>query len=318
MSIMMRRISFLLALLIAPCLPGSLWSAEELQKIRIGFSTLAFSYMPFYVAQEKSLLKKQGLEAEYILMRSSILPQAVMNGNINFFPILSTGLSAAVSGLPVVVVLNLYNGTPWVLVTSKEINKPQDLIGKNVAIAGLRTSTHYFMLAGLKKLGLNEKDVGLVSSGGTQASFTALTSGQLAGAVVTPPFDDKAVSLGFKKFLFLGDLVDIPYTGLVTSQAEVKSNRDRVGKTITALLDGVSWLRANRGESVKMIADKFKVTQGQAEGTYETMISMFTKDGRLNPKVARGYMDVLRQDRPVPPDLDPQKFLDFSMLPASR
>lgn len=274
--------------------------------------------MPFYVAQEKGLLKEVGLEAEYIQMRSGILPQAVMNGNINFFPILSTGLSAAVSGLPMVVVLNLYNGTPWMLVTSAEINKPQDLIGKKVAIAGIRTSTHYFILAGFKKMGLNERDVGLISSGGTAQSLAALTSGQVAGAVVTPPFDDRAVSLGFKKFLFLGDLVDIPYAGLVTSQAEVKSNRDQVQKTITALLDGVSWLRANRGESVKMIADKFKVTQGQAEGTYETMIRMFTKDGRLSPKVARGYMDVLRQDRPVPPDLDPQKFLDFSMLPASR
>jgi ABC-type nitrate/sulfonate/bicarbonate transport system substrate-binding protein len=157
-----------------------------------------------------------------------------------------------------------------------------------------------------------------VSSGGTAQSFTVLTAGQVAGAVVTPPFDEKAVSLGFKKFLFLGDLVDIPYAGLVTSQAEVKSNRARVQKTITAILDGVSWLRANRRESVKMIAEKFKVNQGQAEGTYETMISMFAKDGRLDPKVARGYMEVLRQDRPVPPELDPQQFLNFSMLPASR
>ncbi len=314
----LRRISFLLAVLIATCLPDSLWSAEALQKIRVGFSTLAFSYMPFYVAQEKGLLKKVGLEAEYIRMRSSIMPQAVMNGNINFFPILSTGLSAAASGLPIVVVLNLYNGTPWILVTSKDINKPRDLIGKKVAIAGLGTSTHYLILAGIKKMGLNERDVGLVSSGGTASSFAALISGQLAGAVVTPPFDDKAVSLGFKKFMFLGDLVDIPYAGLVTSEAEVKINRDRVRRTIAAILDGVSWLRAHRGESVKMIAEKFKVTQREAEGTYETMIRMFTKDGHLDPKVARGYMDVLRQDRPVPPDLDPQKFLDFSMLPASQ
>lgn len=314
----MRRMSLSLAFIIAYFIPGSLSPAEALEKIRIGFSTLAFSYMPFYVAQEVGLLEKAGLEAEYIQMRSGILPQAVMNGNINFFPILSTGLSAAVSGLPMVVVLNLYNGTPWILVTSAEINRPHDLIGKKVAIAGLRTSTHYFLLGGLKKMGLNEKDVTLVSSGGTAQSFTVLTAGQVAGAVVTPPFDEKAVSLGFKKFLFLGDLVDIPYAGLVTSQAEVKSNRARVQKTITAILDGVSWLRANRRESVKMIAEKFKVNQGQAEGTYETMISMFAKDGRLDPKVARGYMEVLRQDRPVPPELDPQQFLNFSMLPASR
>jgi hypothetical protein len=45
---------------------------------------------------------------------------------------------------------------------------------------------------------------------------------------------------------------------------------------------------------------------------------MFNKDGRLPPKVARGYLDLLRQERSVPADLDPQKFVDFSMLPAGK
>jgi len=293
-------------------------AAETPQTIRIGFPSLAFSYLPFYVAQEKGLLKKAGFESEYIQMRTGIQPQAVVNGNINFFPSVSTGISAAVSGLPLVVVLNLYNGTPWILVTGKEVGKPQDLIGKNLAISGIRTSPYYFLVAALKKWEIPEKNVALISTGGTASSFAALTSNQVAGAVLTPPFDDKAVSLGFRKFQFLGDLVDIPYVGLVASLDEVKNHRERVRKTIATILEAVSWTRSNRGESVKMIADKCKVTPAEAERTYETMISMLTKDGRLNPKVVRGYMEVLRQERPIPADLDPQKLLDFSMLPTSR
>lgn len=309
-----RAISLVFLLL----LPDLVLSAESPQRIRIGFPSLAFSYMPFYVAQEKGLLKKAGLEAEYIQMRTGIQPQALINGNINFFPSVSTGISAAVSGLPLVVVLNFYNGTPWVLVTNKSINKPQDLIGKNLAVSGIRTSPHWFLQAALKKWEILEKDVSLISTGGTSSSFAVLTTNQVVGAVLTPPFDDKAVSLGYKKFMFIGDLASIPYVGLMTSQAEVKSNRDRVQKTIAALLEAVAWLRANRAESAKMIADKFKVTPSEAERTYETMVAMFTKNGRLDPQVARGYLDVLRQERPVPSDLDPQKFLDFSMLPSGR
>ena len=123
-----------------------------MQKIRVGLPSLALTYMPFYVAQEKGLLKKLGLEAEYIQMNTGIQPQAIMGGNINFFPSLATGISAAVAGLPLVVVLNFYNFTPWMLVTSKEINKPQDLIGKKVAISGIRTTGHYLMVAWFKKL----------------------------------------------------------------------------------------------------------------------------------------------------------------------
>ena len=299
-------------------LPGMVEAAESLQKIRVGLPSLALTYMPFYTAQEKGLLKKVGLEAEYIQMNTGIQPQAVVGGNINFFPSLSTGILAAVSGLPLVIVLNFYDITPWMLVTSKDINKPQDLIGKKVAISGIRTSPHYFLMAWFKKVEINEKDVGFIMTGGTASSFASLASGQVAGAVLTPPFDDKAVSRGFKKFMLIGDLVDIPTSGLVAARAEVMNHRDRVQKTIAALLEAVTWIRANRTESVKMIAEKFKITPAEAERTYETLVSMFNKDGRLPPKVARGYLNLLRQERSVPADLDPQKFVDFSMLPAGK
>ena len=299
-------------------LPGTIEAAESLQKIRVGLPSLALTYMPFYTAQEKGLLQKVGLEAEYIQMNTGIQPQAIVGGNINFFPSLSTGISAAVAGLPLVVVLNFYDITPWMLVTSKDINKPQDLIGKKVAISGIRTSPHYFLMAWFKKVEINEKDVGFIMTGGTASSYASLASGQVAGAVLTPPFDDKAVSRGFKKFMLIGDLVDIPTSGLVAARAEVMNHRDRVQKTIAALLEAVTWIRANRTESAKMIAEKFKITPAEAERTYETLVSMFNKDGRLPPKVARGYLDLLRQERSVPADLDPQKFLDFSMLPAGK
>jgi NitT/TauT family transport system substrate-binding protein len=316
---MKRETSFIVILLwINLILPGLVEGAESLQKIRVGLPSLALTYMPFYVAQEKGLLKKNGLEAEYIQMNTGIQPQAIMGGNINFFPSLSTGISAAVAGLPLVVVLNFYNITPWMLVTSKDINKPQDLIGKKVAISGIRTTGHYLMMAWFKKVEISEKDVGFIMTGGTASSFASLASGQVAGAVLTPPFDDKAVSLGFKKFMLIGDLVDIPTSGLVASRAEITNQRDKVQKTIAALVDAVTWIRANRTESVKMIADKFKITPAEANGTYETLVSMFNKDGRLPPKIARGYLDLLRQERSVPADIDPQKFLDFSMLPGGR
>jgi NitT/TauT family transport system substrate-binding protein len=269
-------------------------------------------------AQEKGLLKKSGLEAEYIQMNTGIQPQAIIAGNINFFPSLSTGISAAVAGLPLVVVLNFYEITPWMLVTTKEINKPQDLIGKKIAISGIRTSPHYFLMAWFKKVEISDKDVGFIMTGGTASSFASLASQQVAGAVLTPPFDDKAVTRGFKKFALVGDLVDIPTSGLIASRQEVANHRDRVQKTIDALLDAVTWIRANRVESVRMIADKFKITSAEAERTYETYVSMFNKDGRLPPKVARGYLDLLRQERPVPADLDSQKLVDFSMLPGGK
>ena len=316
----MKRASSWIVILVAMglSLPEQIIAAEAQQKIRIGLPSVALTYMPFYVAQEKGFLKKTGIEAEYIQMNTTIQPQALINGNINFFPSLSTGISAAVAGMPLVVVLNFYNITPWMVVTNKEINKPQDLIGKKVAVSGIRTTGHQLMTAWFKKFEINEKEVGFIMTGGTAGSFAALASEQVAGAVLTPPYDDKAVTKGFKKFMLIGDLLDIPTSGLMATRAEVTNHRDRVQKTIAALFDAIAWIRSNRPETAKMIADKFKITPAEANGTYETLISMFNKDGRLPPKIARGYLDILRQQRPLPADPDPQKFLDFSMLPGVK
>jgi ABC-type nitrate/sulfonate/bicarbonate transport system substrate-binding protein len=116
----------------------------------------------------------------------------------------------------------------------------------------------------------------------------------------------------------LGELADIPYVGLVTSQNEIKNNRESVRRTVTAVMESIAWLRANRADATKMIVDKFKVNQPEADGTYATLMRILNKDGRLNPKVARGYLDILRQERPIPADYDPMKATDFSMLPAAR
>jgi ABC-type nitrate/sulfonate/bicarbonate transport system substrate-binding protein len=290
-------------------------SAENPYKIRIGFPSLAFSYLPYYVAQEKGIYKKYNIEAEYIQMGTTIQPQAVVAGNINYFTSVSQGISAGVAGLPLVILINFCDVSPWVLITHKDINKPQDLIGKTVALSGVRTSPYYFFHAFLRKNEIGEKDVTAINTGGTADSFRALTSNRVAGTVVTPPFDDKAVSLGYKKFAQLGELADIPYVGLVTSQNEIRTNRESVRRTVAAVMEAVAWLRANRADTIKMIVDKFKVNQQEAEGTYATLIRILNKDGRMNPKIARGYLDILRQERSIPADFDPMKLTDFSLLP---
>jgi hypothetical protein len=38
----------------------------------------------------------------------------------------------------------------------------------------------------------------------------------------------------------------------------------------------------------------------------------------MDIKVARGYLEILRQERPIAADVDPQKFLDFSLLPTVK
>ena len=67
-TILQACLLFATAMLIAGIAQG----AESPYKIRIGFPSLAFSYMPYYVAQEKGFFKKYDIESEYIQMTNSI------------------------------------------------------------------------------------------------------------------------------------------------------------------------------------------------------------------------------------------------------
>jgi ABC-type nitrate/sulfonate/bicarbonate transport system substrate-binding protein len=313
------RLLFIAIVLCAGVIDFKLICAGEFSnKLRIGYPSSAVSTLPFDIAKEKGFYTKAGLDVEYIQMRSALGPQAILNGNIQFFTSPQSAINAAVAGLPLVVVLSLYRDTPWVLVTNKEINKAADLFGKRIAISDIRSSPYYFARAGLRKLGLDEKQVNLITTGGTSNSFATLATNQVAGAVLSPPFDEKAVSLGYKKYLFLGDLADIPYVGLFTSQAEIRANRERIRRTIGAVMNAIDWQKSNRSEAVKIIASRYRISSGEAERSYDTMVAILSPDGAINMKKVRGYLNLLREERPVADDLDPEKLVDFSMLPSAR
>jgi hypothetical protein len=83
-------------------------------------------------------------------------------------------------------------------------------------------------------------------------------------------------------------------------------------------MDAVSWQRTNRSDAVKMIALKFKVSQSEAEQSYDTMTGLLSIDGGIGVKKVRGYLNLLREEGPISDALDPEKLVDFSMLPSIR
>jgi len=52
--------------------------------------------------------------------------------------------------------------------------------------------------------------------------------------------------------------LDIPYVGVVTSQAEIKNNRDTIRRSLAALMDSVAWLRGNRAARAHRPAGLFR------------------------------------------------------------
>jgi ABC-type nitrate/sulfonate/bicarbonate transport system substrate-binding protein len=188
-------------------------------------------------------------------------------------------------------------------------------LGKTIAIGGMYAPPYFFALEGLKKLGLDPAtEVNYIDTGGTAGALTALASGQVGAAVVTPPYDVKARELGFGELMFLGDLLDYPYGGVATSLAHIDGQPGLVKDTTRALLHSVQWWRQHPSETQDMIVAKLGIGPAEAAATYETFTRILTVTGDTKESSIRNYVKSQQPDRDVETDLALETIVNTRLL----
>src|SRR5207248_10169039 len=146
-------------------------------------------------------------------MESTIAPAAMDRGEADYAGSGTSALDYALQGGDVRVFMRLFDASPWTMMARADIQTGADLRGKLVATSA--STPKLFAIEGVRRLGLiPNEDANFLETGGTSASFTALLSGQIGAAVVTPPFDAKAKAEGFHGLLVRGDLRGLPFLGL--------------------------------------------------------------------------------------------------------
>ena len=79
-------------------------SAMGAGPMRIGVPSPSVSYFPAIVAWKKGFFAQEGIQAEFIVMRPSIIPAAMTNGEIHFSTATGTVVGAALRGFPFKIV----------------------------------------------------------------------------------------------------------------------------------------------------------------------------------------------------------------------
>jgi ABC-type nitrate/sulfonate/bicarbonate transport system substrate-binding protein len=150
---------------------------------------------------------------------------------------------------------------PYVLVTRKEIRRPEDLKGKALGIARAGDLSDRLSRAVVKKLGLPNEAVTIRPIGGSQAErYQAMAAGIVHGVIITPPLDVRAKNEGYNVMYRLIDL-NIPfiYSSLHTSYKMLRERPDIVQRMVAALAEIVHFVEKN--------PDKAKASIGKAMRT---------------------------------------------------
>ena len=122
--------------------------------------------------------------------------QALISRDVTMLQQGSSGviLAWAQGAKDLVVIGATGNKLDYILVSSPAIKKPADLKGKKIAISQLGASTDFIARHAVRQLGLNEKDVTLLSIGAQGERWAALAGGHVDASVFQPPITLRALS----------------------------------------------------------------------------------------------------------------------------
>ena len=293
-------------------------------KVRVGLSALSLANSPLWVAEEKGIFKKYGIDPEIILVGggASRSVSSLLAGDLQFA---TTGggaaISAALGGADVVMIAAGNNKGVQRLMVKPDIKTPEAIKAKRIGVTGLGSSGHLALLLMLRKWGIAPEEVQVLQVGASPVMVISLQKGGLDGAVLQDPSFFVAEDAGFKT---LGDPVamDIYYLQnvIAATRGYLKSHRELTERFIKSFVEGIAYYKKNKDESIKILMKKMRIERG-GEGylvrSYQLYASQYI-DNVPSPSMAgvKTVLEFLAKDNAKARVADPNAFADASFVKA--
>jgi ABC-type nitrate/sulfonate/bicarbonate transport system substrate-binding protein len=308
-------VSILILLLSGLSHPALSQERTTLKTIRIGMPNRGVPNLGLLAAQRYGFFRAQGLEAELIVMRPSVSLQTLIAGDLDYSTVLASAARASVSGLPLRIVMALTVGQDFSLVVRPDIRRVEDLKGKTLATSGVGEFTDVGARIVLKKYGLvPEMDVKLRALFGNHPlRLSALQAGQIDGTIMTMPYNKMAVKMGFRELVHLREFIKTPQGGLVTTVQKIRSEPDLVLRTVKAALMANRFLKENKSEFMKLLANESGVNDPVVAGLiHEEIVKLYSDTGLVSDEVMQEFIANSKEALKVSREVSILEIADFS------
>jgi len=294
--------------------------AQAPQSVAIVYAGLSGNQAPGWVAYEAGFFRKYGLDVKMVHVVGG--PKAVQ--------VLTSGSAvlAQVSGLPtiqsrlqgsdIVFLGGILNTLNYQFIVDKSIQRPEDLKGKAVAVSRVGSSSDFATRFALDKYGLVAgKDVSIVEIGSQPDRFAALETGKIQGVMVEVPLTLKAKKMGFRVLADLQMLgLEYQATGLVTTQAMIKSRPDVIRNIMKAYVEGIHYYKTHPKESIAILQKYLKTDDMEAlKETYEAIgLTLIPEKPYPTLRGIQMILGELGAKDPKAQAAKPEQFVDVSFM----
>ena len=297
--------------------------AQELRRILYGTST-SISHLPVWVGKDTGLFAKNGLNIEPVQTRGgALVTMAIMSGQLQLSGAgAESVISARVEGGDVVLLACPADLEPVYLITRPEIKSPAELKGKASGVTRLGSSTHFYLRAALRIVGVDsDKEMTLLQLGGSPEIGAALDNGRIAAAALTIR---NALPFMQRNWPVLVDLTktDLVYPSscVTSSRAFVKAEPKLVGAFLSAYVGAIQLIKKEpilaERSLIKWLKDK---ESADLTKSVEAFVRLFKTIPNAPDKGIESVLKDLASRRPVPKEMfgRPELFRDHGPLEKS-
>ena len=294
---------------------STLWSAET---FRVGFPSLATGFAPSWVAADKGIWKKHGLDVELIFLRGgSRTVSALIGGSVDFIIGSDLGVTTAIlQGAALTRVGVTTNTLGYSMVTQPGIKTVRDLRGKIVGITPGRDAAYARVVKLLRDNGMDaSRDVTFLSvgDGGPAARVAALSSGVIHATMFTPPSDRISEKAGMR-ILAKIDVANVG-GGLNTSTAVLQKSRPQLLRFLRGYMEAIQYLQNNKDESLKIFSKYVRNPDlGIMAYLYDEISSRVERGLRPQADAVRALLDLASLDFPQAKRLSEKDNWDLSLI----
>jgi NitT/TauT family transport system substrate-binding protein len=312
----MKSVAVMTSLLIVLSAAG----ASATDRMRIAYSSISGAYVGIWVAHEAGLFAKEGLDDQIIFIPSATqLAQVTVAGDVDIASLGGGPMMAAVlSGADLKVIGNNVNKMIFSIHTRPEVKSIEELRGKRIGITRFGSSSDVSARYALRKHNLDPvKDVVLLQLGSMSSIFSALRSGAIEGALVSPPTQFLSEKLGFKELVSITDMdYAYPNPAMAVPGELIRKKADLIDRFMRAYVRAVYRARTDREFTIRSLAKYTTVSDPVLLGkTYDFYLGKVVERAPyVNMTGMQNALDDLARTVPAAKTAKPEQFVDLRFL----
>jgi ABC-type nitrate/sulfonate/bicarbonate transport system substrate-binding protein len=307
----------MVAAIFAVSICGSPPAADGAQtkKIRLAFSALAYANPPFWIAHDLKIFEKYGLESEIVYVGGARPIQAMLGGSIDVSQVGgAAAVSAAAQGAEVAILGTVFNRLTFAVHVSPQIKQVSDLKGKTLATGAIGGNSYFAALAFLRNFGwAANREVGVMSAGGSPEVLAGLLQGKFQAGILTPPTSTTATKMGYREIFDLASLeFPFPVISVVSTRKYIDGNPHVIMNILRATSEAIYLYKTQPELTIPVVAKFMRVPKDdpallQSQQTIGQLLNH-----NLNPSIEgiKFVLEFLAERQPSLKNKNPAEFVD--------